>query len=134
MPSQTKATRSHRFILSTTGIAIFAIVMAVAAMGARANIAGMSTAQTPSARQTQLTSTHSLFITGDVDFDYVANMRMHQKLALDMSQAQLAHSKSINLRKMVTSNITAQQKQIALLDQWLATHTKTRSPALLTVK
>lgn len=134
MPSQTKATRSHRFILSTTGIAILAIIMAVAAMGARANIAGMITAQTPLPRQQKITTTHALFITGDVDFDYVANMRIHQKLALDMSQTQLAHSKNSHLRKMVTNNITAQKKQIAVLDQWLAAQTKTRTPSLLTAK
>lgn len=134
MPTQTKATRSHRFILSTTGIAIFAIVMAVTAMGARANIAGMSTAQPPLARQTQFTGAHALFITGDADFDYVTNMRIHQKIALDMSQAQLARSKSSHVRKMVMNNIIILQKQIAGLDQWLSAQTQPHTHSLLSAK
>ena len=88
MPSQTKATRSHRFILSATGLAFLAIAIAIASPGAKANISGSNHSRDMPVRQTNHTTAHALFLTGDADFDYAANMRMYHQLAIEMSQAQ----------------------------------------------
>ena len=58
-------------------------------------------------------------MTGDVDYDFAVNMRMHHQMAVDMSQAQLKNGKSPKLRTMATNIIAAQKKEIAVLDQWI---------------
>lgn len=63
-------------------------------------------------------------MTGDVDYDFAANMRMHHQMAVEMSQAQLKNGKSPKLRAMATNIIAAQKKEIATLDAWMAAHKK----------
>ena len=63
--------------------------------------------------------TEGMSMTGDVDYDFAVNMRMHHQMAVDMSQAQLKNGKSPKLRTMATSIIAAQKKEIASLDQWI---------------
>ena len=58
-------------------------------------------------------------MTGDVDYDFAVNMRMHHQMAVDMSQAQLKNGISPKLRSMATGIIAAQKKEIAVLDQWI---------------
>ena len=63
-------------------------------------------------------------MTGDVDYDFAVNMRMHHQMAVDMSQAQLKSGKSPKLRSLATNIIAAQKKEIAVLDLWLKTAKK----------
>ncbi len=72
----------------------------------------------------------SMSMTGDVDYDFATNMRMHHQMALEMSQAQLKNGKSPKLRAMATSIIAAQKKEIAALDAWLATAKKPMSKTM----
>lgn len=58
-------------------------------------------------------------MTGDVDYDFAVNMRMHHQMAVDMAQAQLKKGKSPQLHSLATSIIAAQKKEIAVLDQWI---------------
>jgi len=63
-----------------------------------------------------------MLVTGNVDFDFAANMRTHHQMALDMAQAQLKNGKDANMQKMAKKIIAAQTREIAELDQWLAAH------------
>jgi uncharacterized protein (DUF305 family) len=59
-------------------------------------------------------------MTGDVDYDFAVNMRMHHQMALMMSEAQLKNGKDADMREMATQVIAAQKKEIAELDAWIA--------------
>lgn len=63
-------------------------------------------------------------MTGDMDYDFAANMRKHHQMAVDMSQAQLRDSKDAKLQQMARDMIAAQNKEIAAFDAWLAAHPK----------
>lgn len=63
-------------------------------------------------------------MTGDTDYDFAANMRMHHQMAVDMSQAQLKNGKNPQMLRMAKHIIAAQKKEIAVLDKWLIAHKK----------
>jgi uncharacterized protein (DUF305 family) len=65
---------------------------------------------------------HNMSMTGDVDYDFAANMRMHHKVAVDMSQKELDKGTNSQLKQMAKDIIAAQKKEIATLDKWLATN------------
>lgn len=64
----------------------------------------------------------SMPMTGDVDKDFASMMRMHHRQALDMANAELANGKSAEMKAMARKIITAQKKEIAAFDKWLAAH------------
>ena len=59
-------------------------------------------------------------MSGDVDIDFAMMMKMHHQQALDMAKMELAHGKSPTMKAMAKKIITAQKKEIAQFDQWLA--------------
>ena len=59
-------------------------------------------------------------MSGDVDKDFAMMMKMHHEQALKMAEMELAHGKSKAMKDMARRIITAQKKEIATLDQWLA--------------
>lgn len=59
-------------------------------------------------------------MSGDVDKDFAMMMKMHHEQALKMAEMELAHGKSKAMKDMARSIITAQKKEIAAFDQWLA--------------
>jgi len=61
-------------------------------------------------------------MTGDVDYDFAANMRTHHQAAVDMSQAELKNGKNPKMLKMAKAIIAAQKKEIAVFDQWMEEH------------
>jgi len=63
-------------------------------------------------------------MTGDTDYDFAANMRMHHQMAVDMSQAELKNGKNPQMLRMAKHIIAAQKKEIAVLDKWLIAHKK----------
>ena len=63
-------------------------------------------------------------MTGDVDYDFAANMRMHHQMAVDMSQAELKNGKNPQMLQMAKDIIAAQKKEITVLDQWMKAHKK----------
>ena len=128
MPYQTKATRSHRFILSASGIAIISLVLLISSPWAKANISGTNHARAVAVKQLGPTNKHAMFVTGDVDFDYAVNLRMHHQLAVDMSQAQIRNGKNPKLRSMATQLVVAHSKEIAILDRWMAARTQIKTP------
>ena len=62
----------------------------------------------------------SMKMTGNADVDFAMMMRVHHQGAIDMAQAQLRDGKDAQMRKLATSIIAAQKKEIAQLDRFLA--------------
>lgn len=139
---QTKEKRSNRFILSTSTAALIAISIATLAPVAGAHETAKTDSKNMSAEPMDnskmagmkdtsgmkhpegMKHMEGMSMTGDFDYDFAVNMRMHHQMALDMSQAQLKNGKSPKLRLMATNIIAAQKKEIALLDQWIKTAKK----------
>ncbi len=59
-------------------------------------------------------------MSGDTDKDFAMMMKMHHQQALDMAQMELEQGKSAEMKKMAKSIISAQKKEIAQFDKWLA--------------
>ena len=63
---------------------------------------------------------HNMQMTGDVDKDFAMMMKMHHQKGLEMAKMELANGKSPAMKAMAKKIITAQKKEIAQFDQWLA--------------
>ncbi|HEV2676125.1 MAG TPA: DUF305 domain-containing protein [Aliidongia sp.] len=63
-------------------------------------------------------------LTGDTDKDFVAGMIPHHAGAIDMARIELRDGKDPSLKKLATSIIAAQRKEIAFMRQWQAAHAK----------
>lgn len=131
MSSNNKTNHSNRFILSASGLALVAMILAITAQAGRANIPDASRSQVLSGQYSSSSSMHSSFPTGDINFDYAANMRMHHQVAIEMSQAQIRNGSNKLLRNMAMHIIAEHNNEIAKLDRWMAAHTKAKSNALL---
>ncbi len=57
---------------------------------------------------------------GNGDKDFAMMMKMHHQQALDMAEIELRNGKSQEMRDMAQMIITAQKKEIAQFDKWLA--------------
>lgn len=57
--------------------------------------------------------------TGDADLDFMVHMRPHHQLAVDMAKVDLANGKDAEVRKLAQDIVTAQEKEIAVIDAWL---------------
>lgn len=62
----------------------------------------------------------SMAMTGNPDVDFAQMMRIHHQGAIDMAQGQLRDGKDPQLLKMAKEIISAQKKEIAVLDAFLA--------------
>ncbi len=62
--------------------------------------------------------------TGNSDRDFAAMMIPHHQGAIDMARVQLQHGKDPQLRQMAQEIIGAQEREIAILKEWLAQHPK----------
>ena len=60
-------------------------------------------------------------MSGDTDKDFAMMMKMHHQQAVDMAQMELKDGKSPAMKKMAKQIISAQKKEIAMFDKWLAT-------------
>ena len=65
-------------------------------------------------------SMNKMPMSGDTDKDFAMMMKIHHQQAVDMSEMQLAHGKSPTMKTMARNIISAQKKEIAMFDQWLA--------------
>lgn len=61
----------------------------------------------------------SVKTSGNPDVDFAQMMRIHHQGAIDMAQSQLRDGKDPQLLSMARDNITAQKKEIAVLDAFL---------------
>lgn len=62
----------------------------------------------------------SMPMSGNPDVDFAMMMRIHHQGAIDMAQAELRDGKAPQMRKMATEIISAQKKEIAEIDKFLA--------------
>lgn len=61
-------------------------------------------------------------MSGDVDKDFAAMMRVHHQQAVAMAEIELRDGKSPELKSMARKMIKDQKKEIAKLGQWLSQH------------
>jgi uncharacterized protein (DUF305 family) len=62
--------------------------------------------------------------TGDADVDFMTQMKPHHQAAIDMARIELANGKDAETKALATAIITAQEKEIAMIDAWLKKKTK----------
>jgi len=60
--------------------------------------------------------------TGNADADFVRAMIPHHQAAIDMAKVLLDHGKDPELRKLAQNIITAQEKEITEMEDWLDAH------------
>ena len=65
-------------------------------------------------------SMQKMQMTGDWDKDFAVMMKMHHQQGVEMAQMELMHGKSPAMKSMAKNIISAQQKEIAEFDRWLA--------------
>jgi len=63
-------------------------------------------------------------MTGDVNFDFATNMRKHHQMGVSMARALIKDSNDVELVRLSRDIITAQNKEIAVLDLWLKANKK----------
>lgn len=64
----------------------------------------------------------SMPMTGDADHDFATMMRMHHQGGIEMANMELQHGKDAKMKAMAKKIVDAQQKEIRVLDDWLASH------------
>ncbi len=57
--------------------------------------------------------------TGDADVDFMRQMKAHHQGAIDMAKVVLANGKDPAVKKLATEIVSAQEKEIKTIDQWL---------------
>lgn len=93
--------------------------------GAPASTARDSAATTAyKAANTKMHKDMDITFTGDADADFVRGMIPHHQGAIDMAKVMLAHGKDPALKKLATSIIADQEKEIAMMRDWLKTNGK----------
>ena len=65
-------------------------------------------------------SMQKMQMTGDTDKDFAMMMKMHHQQGVEMAQMELKNGKSPAMKKMAKQIISAQKKEIAMFDKWLA--------------
>jgi uncharacterized protein (DUF305 family) len=63
-------------------------------------------------------------MSGNPDVDFARMMIPHHEGAIEMARSQLEHGKDLQLRQMAQEIIQAQEREIAILKEWLAQHQK----------
>lgn len=58
--------------------------------------------------------------TGDADVDFMKQMRSHHQAAIDMANVVLTNGKDGETMGLAREIIAAQEKEIAMIDAWLA--------------
>ena len=57
---------------------------------------------------------------GDADIDFMKQMRGHHVAAVSMARVELAQGKDAQARRLAQEVIAAQEREITLIDAWLA--------------
>ena len=64
----------------------------------------------------------SMPMSGDQDVDFAMMMRIHHQGAIDMANAELSNGKDPQMKKMAKAIVSAQKREIAQFDAYLAKH------------
>ncbi len=95
------------------------------AHGAPAAKAGDSAATTAfKAANAKMHKDMDIAFSGDADADFVRGMIPHHQGAIDMARVMLAHGKDPALKKLATGIIADQEKEIAMMRDWLKANGK----------
>ena len=57
--------------------------------------------------------------TGDADVDFMAQMKAHHQGAIEMAKVALANGKDPAVKRLANEIVSAQEKEIRTIDQWL---------------
>jgi uncharacterized protein (DUF305 family) len=68
-------------------------------------------------------------MTGDADTDFLRMMVPHHQGAVEMAEAVLKHGKDARIKKLAKEIISAQKKEIAMMNAWLAETESKKAPA-----
>jgi uncharacterized protein (DUF305 family) len=66
----------------------------------------------------------SIVFTGDADVDFIKGMIPHHQGAIDMAKVVLQYGKNADTKKLAEAIIKAQEGEIAMMQDWLAKHSK----------
>lgn len=128
MSQHVKHNSSSRFTLSMRAAAMAVAVMVAPPTWAHAaEPAKSETMPMPSEQMDQSKITKQLggmSMTGNADYDFAANMRMHHQMAVEMAQAELKNGKNPEMLRMAKDIIAAQKKEMAEFDQWIKMNKK----------
>lgn len=133
--SQQRHTRSNHSALSAWAVAMIAVAaIAVAPTCTNANEEKQNGKPMPTEQmdhsKMDCTKDMSMSKTGDVDYDFAANMHHHHQMAVEMSEAEIKNGRDPKLQRMAKDIIAAQKKEIAELDEWMAAHKKAMPEAM----
>ena len=83
---------------------------------------------TPQAQQQQPAMQHGMGMdmpmTGDQDVDFARMMIPHHQGAIDMARVQLEKGRDPRMRELAQKIIADQEREIGILNDWLAQHPK----------
>jgi uncharacterized protein (DUF305 family) len=71
------------------------------------------------AANTKMHKDMGVALTGDADRDFLASMIPHHQGAIDMAEVALKYGKDPKVKKLARDIITAQKKEIAMMQAWL---------------
>ena len=81
-----------------------------------------STKEFQAADHSMMSGMSGVEYTGDADHDFVAHMIPHHEGAVAMAKVELKYGKDAKLRALAKEIIASQDKEIAFMKQWIATH------------
>jgi len=67
----------------------------------------------------QMMQAMSSKFTGDADVDFMVHMKAHHQGAIDMAKIVLTNGKDPAVKKLATEIVSAQEKEIKTIDEWL---------------
>jgi len=115
--------RLNGFKSAVRGVVILAVLAVIAPVLAHENDVSQSGAVPMSGQMDRATIVMQpmtvVSMTGNVDYDFAANMRTHHQMAINMAQAQLSNGNDSEMRRMAEEIIAAQKEEIAMFDKWM---------------